>query len=1395
MEMLDYTGKNLVFVVGCPRSGTTWLQRLLMSHPKIHSGQESNVFDMFVGHQLRMWKLLMSKKEGRPVGLPAYFKESDYKRILKSYLMDLLAPMIGSLPETDYFLEKTPGHALFLDEIKELLPDARFIYILRDVRDVVASLVAASRGWGKSWAPSSVEASAKTWVRYLETVNQFKSKVSADNFFEVRYEQLNSPLAEEVLAQIFQFLKLDYSVEQIKAAIDANRIDKSAKSGGTPIPVFGEFENRFGPVSKEPEGFFRKGKNGAWKEDLTESDLKIIYQIAGKYISDQTPETVRHAGVKSAQISSRFSFRPLLVRPVYPSTPYPNPSLPVGIGYLAQIMEQVGAEYEICDLQIESEQDLLRKISAFDPSHIGFSLMSLDYESHYALIRRIRQFRSDIPIIVGGPHASYIKDAVLDECPEADVVVFHEGEPFMLDMLSGKPLDQITGIAFRRDGQKYLTPPRKLIENLDNLPFPRYAKMNISHYGSRMVLISSRGCPFSCIFCGAHKSMGRKWRANSVARMVEEVRYWYDRGYRRFNFADSNFFMSRDRIIQFCRELKGLDLKIAISSDGMRANDYDEELIAAMKDYALEYVAIGIESANDDILKLIKKGETLDDIRRCMDGLQRQGVDVVAFFILGLPGETVEHVFNSFDFALQYPGISDVHFFEPKPFEGTELFEICQKNGYFLEDINAGRKKGDKIPIATPQLPVSIRQELMKLAPRVKSAVKMQYDLYKQAHKIPQSKRDILVKDLQRIRDEIEQAKSAIRAMANSQTLSAMNPAVQTINTPKTALSEGDPTRQSYHKQHRDVKQMVAQFRSLHVPLEEKTIDVADFMRWMEDFRELTDRYQKMGNVCIEKCLEHYLAAALLGLKPGDNYIDVAGSASNFAEILRKREINAYKLDIAYPKGIHGIQIGADAGNTQLADRSIQGMSLQCAFECFEGDADIRFIQESQRVLKPGGRVVITPLYVDSIYHNITSSLCDQSQIRFDDGALKVWRDDQYKAPFSRHYSPQAFRDRILKQINPDHTYKIIHYTNLDELRKAFPGQIIYCDLLFYLERTSQMAIQSVAPSSDMPSLSVVIPTRNRAASVDRVLNSLVSLQNPGWPYEIIMVDNGSTDTTRQVAESYQQTSLPQLRYVFEPNPGLHNGRHRGAFEARGQVLCYLDDDVKVDPLWLKSVVETFETTGAVLVGGKILPEYEQAPPDWVKEFVKPVGNYGYNIGQLTLIDLGEQIREIDPVYVWGANFSIRKEVLFECGGFRPDSMPKELLDLRGDGETGLSRAIKQKGYKAFYHPRAMVRHCISKDRLTVEYFCARMFSQGISDSFSEIRNAGKLPNPVVSAAWEAYQKGKIHHRQIVQNNPNLLSWITRKDYFSECQSKTPDLAAQSRQKIENKTVQMVAGD
>src|SRR5258706_11312382 len=116
-EMTDYTGQNLVFIVGCPRSGTTWLQRLLASHPQIRSGEESHFFDMYVGPQLRTWKgqfkNLSASGVGHLVGPPAYFREAEFISIVRNYLLELLTPMVKSLQPGELFVEKTPSHALF----------------------------------------------------------------------------------------------------------------------------------------------------------------------------------------------------------------------------------------------------------------------------------------------------------------------------------------------------------------------------------------------------------------------------------------------------------------------------------------------------------------------------------------------------------------------------------------------------------------------------------------------------------------------------------------------------------------------------------------------------------------------------------------------------------------------------------------------------------------------------------------------------------------------------------------------------------------------------------------------------------------------------------------------------------------------------------------------------------------------------------------------------------------------------------------------------------------------------------------------------------------------------------------------------------------------------------
>ncbi|MBV9581894.1 MAG: sulfotransferase, partial [Chloroflexi bacterium] len=162
----DYDGANLVFVVGCPRSGTTWVQRLLASHPCVRTGQESDLFDLYVGPLLRTWQHeLEVDSSGRgSVGLGCYFTDAEFQRTLKAFLVQLLEPMVGPLQPGQLFLEKTPSHVLFIPEIHALLPHARFIHVLRDARDTVASLLSASRTWGRSWAPRRAANAARTWV-------------------------------------------------------------------------------------------------------------------------------------------------------------------------------------------------------------------------------------------------------------------------------------------------------------------------------------------------------------------------------------------------------------------------------------------------------------------------------------------------------------------------------------------------------------------------------------------------------------------------------------------------------------------------------------------------------------------------------------------------------------------------------------------------------------------------------------------------------------------------------------------------------------------------------------------------------------------------------------------------------------------------------------------------------------------------------------------------------------------------------------------------------------------------------------------------------------------------------------------------------------------------------
>ncbi|MCP5105315.1 MAG: glycosyltransferase [bacterium] len=321
--------------------------------------------------------------------------------------------------------------------------------------------------------------------------------------------------------------------------------------------------------------------------------------------------------------------------------------------------------------------------------------------------------------------------------------------------------------------------------------------------------------------------------------------------------------------------------------------------------------------------------------------------------------------------------------------------------------------------------------------------------------------------------------------------------------------------------------------------------------------------------------------------------------------------------------------------------------------------------------------------------------------------------------------------------------------------------------------------------------LSVIIPTRNRSALLGNALASLTGQTLSPREFEVIVVDNGSDDDTAQVVEGFRG-KLEHLRYFYEEAPGLHVGRHRGLQEAASEILVYADDDIEAFDTWLAGFKDSFQDKDIVLAGGKCLPKFETPPPPWLMKRWEDRPEGDRYLGYLSIIDLGDRMKT-DPPAIFGCNYALRKKTLLEVGGFHPDSMPQSLLRFRGDGESWVSRAVAGRGLKSVYNPDASVYHCIPKGRLTFDYFQKRAYAQGISDSYAQIRyphsretlkdkikrleialkrsvkrmlfidrESVKLERIIA----KAYKAGFSFHQKEVKNDPELLQWVLKENYF-----------------------------
>ncbi len=255
-----------LLIVGAPRSGTTWLQRLLLGHPACVGGQESHLLVLF---DAMLAEARRKAAFDRPHGPLAMTTETAMLDSLRRMWFEILEPTLASRPEATLMIEKTPDHALHLELADRLLPRCRVIHLVRHPADVAASLVRASTSpWGRDWAPSSIEAATRRWVECVEAAEAAAPRFGPGRFMTLRYEDLRSEPARG-LGEALEFAGLPTS------SPDRDRIVEAERGGrGAAIKLRGEFGDR--PLV-EPEGF----GDGSGHPRLGRRDLRKCLAIAG----------------------------------------------------------------------------------------------------------------------------------------------------------------------------------------------------------------------------------------------------------------------------------------------------------------------------------------------------------------------------------------------------------------------------------------------------------------------------------------------------------------------------------------------------------------------------------------------------------------------------------------------------------------------------------------------------------------------------------------------------------------------------------------------------------------------------------------------------------------------------------------------------------------------------------------------------------------------------------------------------------------------------------------------------------------------------------------------------------------------------------------------------------
>jgi anaerobic magnesium-protoporphyrin IX monomethyl ester cyclase len=382
---------------------------------------------------------------------------------------------------------------------------------------------------------------------------------------------------------------------------------------------------------------------------------------------------------------------------------YNKPTIPLGLAYIAAVLEQAGHEVTVIDNYAERNhhRQITERVSRIAPDVVGISTDSFSFQNAIEIAKAVKEANKDILVVAGGPHPSVWPDAPL-KFPEFDISVHGEGETTAIELWhnleTGKPMRHVKGIAYRQDGSVIINPRRDLITNLDRLPFPARHLFPLKRYERREIYLrarpadtmsTSRGCPYACRFCSSKAVFGRTYRYRSPTNVVAEIEVLVrDYGTRGMYIREDIFTANRKRVLETCDLMleRGLDISWACES---RVDTVDEKMLRVMKNAGCQIIWFGIESGSQEVLDYLGKGITKHQIQKTLDACRRVGIQAGASFVIGIPGETIEQMHETIDFACRLmPLFAWFNIYLGIP--TSALYEYAKQNGYVDEYVENG---------------------------------------------------------------------------------------------------------------------------------------------------------------------------------------------------------------------------------------------------------------------------------------------------------------------------------------------------------------------------------------------------------------------------------------------------------------------------------------------------------------------------------------------------------------------------------------------------------------------------------------------------------------------------------------------------------------------------------